>query len=125
MRALAVLTLFSLLAQRPAYRTVSLVLPHALREGETATLVLKVGVVPRGAEIVVKTASGQLLGVISPHGVPAGHELGTCPVPLPADAIAGRRVSVRISVDLYRSQRAPTKQEVRGVRVGVAVATRR
>jgi hypothetical protein len=116
---LAAFTLFALLAQRPPCREVSLVLPHELREGESAVLLVSVGVIPRGARIAVTTPSGRLLGTVSPYGIPAGREAGTYTVPLPAEAISGRRVAVRLSLDWNRKQRAPTETEVKDVRVTI------
>ena len=115
MRAfLAAFVLFSVGAQ---FRTVTLVLPHALREGESATLLVSVGVIPRSAEIEITTTSGKLLGVISPYGIRAGHESGTYTVPLTAEAISGKHVCVRVSLRANGKVRAPTMKEVKRVRV--------
>src|SRR6185436_20386879 len=89
-----------------------LTLPHALREGETAFLVVTVGVIQRGAEIEITTPAGRLLGTISPYGIRPGREAGTYTIPLPADAISGKRVSVRLSLSANGRKRAPTKKEV-------------
>jgi hypothetical protein len=115
----AALTLFSLLAQEASGRTVNLALPHALREGETAWLLVTVGVIPRGAEIEITTPSGRLLGVISPYGIRSGNAAGTYTVPLPADAISGRRVRLLLMLDLSGKQRVPTAREVKKVRVRI------
>jgi len=114
---LAVLMWLSMLISRPAGRAVTLDLPHALRDGETATLVITVGVIPRGAEVVITTASGQLLGAISPYGIRAGNEAGTYSLPLPANAIRRKRVSLLVSIHGGDRSRAPTKKEVKRVRV--------
>ena len=119
MRAVAALALFSLLAQRPAARTFTLTLPHALRPGETATLVVSVGVIPKGARIEVTTPSGRSLGTISPYGIRAGRESGTYTVPIPSDAITGRRVCVNLSLAFADAHRAPTDAEVKRVRVSI------
>ena len=95
----------------------TLLLPHAPRQGETATLVVTVGVVPRSAQIEITTASGHPVGTISPYGIRAGHEAGTYSVPLPAEAIEGRRVCVVLTLDANGKQRTPTKDEVKRVRV--------
>jgi hypothetical protein len=115
----AALTLFSLLAQEASGRAVNLALPHALREGETAWLLVTVGAIPRGAEIEITSPSGRLLGVISPYGIRSGNAAGTYTVPLPADAISGRRVSLLLILDLSGKQRAPTAREVRKVQVRI------
>jgi hypothetical protein len=115
----AALTLFSLLAQEASGRAVNLALPHALREGETAWLLVTVGVIPRGAEIEITTPSGRLLGVVSPYGIRSGSAAGTYTVPLPADAISARRVSLLLMLDLSGKQRAPTAREVKKVQVRI------
>jgi hypothetical protein len=115
----AALTLFSLLAHEASGRTVNLALPHALREGETAWLLVTVGVIPRGAEIEITSPSGRLLGVISPYGIRSGSAAGTYTVPLPADAISGRRLWLRLMLDLSGKQRPPTAREVKKVQVKI------
>jgi hypothetical protein len=119
MRAVAAFALFSLLAQSPAARTVTLTLPRALRAGETATLVVSVGVIPKGARIEITTPSGRSLGTISPHGIRPGREAGTYTVPLPAEAVSGRRVCVLLSLAFADTRRAPTEKEVSRVRVKI------
>ena len=117
---LAALALLSLLAQQPTYRTLTLVLPHALREDETAALLVTLGILPRGDEVRITTTFGRLLGVLSPYGIRTGQEAGTYVVPLPAAAISGRRLSLRLSVNAAGKQRAPAKNEVKRVRVEIA-----
>lgn len=95
----------------------TLSLPHALRAGESASLEIQVGAVPHGTEIEVRTASGQLLGVISPFGVRSGNPSGTYTVPVPPDAISHNHISVRLLLKYYQSQRAPTRKEVKSVRI--------
>ena len=124
MRAVAAFALFSFLAQSPAARTVTLTLPHALRAGETATLLVSVGVIPKGARIEVTTSSGRHLGTISPYGIRAGREAGTYTVPLPRDVITGRRVCVLLSLAFGDTRRAPAEREVRRVRVKITSSAR-
>jgi hypothetical protein len=120
MRAfLAILALFSVGAHHSESRTVNLALPHALQAGETASLLVTVGVIPRSAEIEITTTSGRPLGVISPYGIRAGHESGTYAVPLPAEAISGRRVCLLVSLRANGKTRPPTMKEVKRVRVTI------
>ena len=119
MRAAAAFALFSLLAQSPAARTVTLTLPHALRAGETATLLVSVGVIPKGARIRITTPSGRNVGTISPYGIRAGREAGTYTVPLPAHAIRGRRVCVLLALVFGDTRRAPEEHEVKRIRVAI------
>jgi hypothetical protein len=116
---LAVSAFLTLLVQASTGRIETLVLPHALRAGETASLEVKVGVIVHGAEIEVATTAGQLIGVISPFGIRPGNPAGMYTLPLPAGAIANGRVSLRLSLQYSRSQRAPTRKEVKSVRVRI------
>ena len=125
---LATLALFALLAQTTYTvpgRVVTLVLPHAPREGETAWLQVKVGAIERGAEIEITTTAGQSLGVISPFGIRSGRQAGTYTVPLPADAISDDRVSLRLTLNQGgHPQRAPTTKEVKSIHVKLMPAVR-
>ncbi len=124
---LAALALFALLAQATYTvpgRVVTLALPHALREGETAWLEVKIGVIERGAEIEITTTTGQSLGVISPFGIRSGRQAGTYTVPVPADAISDNRVSLRVLLNQGGHARAPTAKEVKSIRVRIMPAVR-
>ena len=125
---LATLALFALLAQATSAvpgRVVTLVLPHALRAGEAAFLEVKVGAIERGAEIEIATTEGRSLGVISPFGIRSGRQAGTYTVPLPADAISDNRVSLRLTLNQGgHAQRAPTRKEVKSIRVKIMPAAR-
>jgi len=116
---LIALVLCSAVAQPRTSRAVTLVLPHTLRQDEIATLTVSVGVIPRSAQIELTTPTGRPLGVISPYGIRSGHEAGTYTVPLPAEAISGRHVHLLISLAANGTKRAPTKKEVKRVRVVV------
>ena len=118
---LATLIFFALLVQTAGApgRVVNLVLPRDLSADEGAAVEVKVGVIARGAQIKVETTSGKLLGVISPYGIRSGAEAGTYPIPVPAEAISNKRVSLRISLSYNRSKRAPTAQEVRSVQLKI------
>jgi hypothetical protein len=125
---LATLLSVALLAQPAlavAGRVVTLVLPHALRAGETAWIELELGVIERGAEIEIATTAGQSLGVISPFGIRSGDPSGTYTVPLPGDAISDERVSLRLTLNRNgHAQRAPTAREVKSIRVKIMPAAR-
>lgn len=101
-------------------RVVNLVLPRSVSADEAVWLEVKLGVIQSGAEIEIQTTSGRSLGVISPHGIRSGNEAGTYPVPVPRDAIADNRLSLRISLNRQgRPERAPTTKEVKSVRLKV------
>jgi hypothetical protein len=95
----------------------TLSLPRPLRPGEIAWLEVEIGPIGR-REIIVSTAAGRDIGVISPFGVRAGQEAGTYPLPLPADSIEDGRVVVRLMItQVGAPPRVPTEQEVRRVTV--------
>lgn len=125
MHTLAVTLLsLALLAQTAAAapgRVVSLSLPRALGEGEVAWLEVKVGVIPRGAEVEVTTLDGRTLGVISPYGIRPGRPAGTYTVPLPPDLFSDGRVKLRLTLSFGRERRAPTAKEVKAVRLRLGI----
>ncbi len=98
-------------------RMMTLVLPHALRNGETAWLLVEVGAIDHHP-IRLTTQDGRPLGTISPFGVHSGQTAGTYTVPVPAEAFHDGRLALRISVvQPGRAPRAPTSEEVKGVRL--------
>ena len=128
MRALsAAFVCLALLAQQADAaegRDVTLTLPRALQPGETAFAEVQLGLLARGLEIEVTTASGRALGVISPYGVRAGQEAGTYSLPIPSDAIVKGQVAIRLSLNQSGHTRAPTAKEVKIVRVKISPAVR-
>jgi hypothetical protein len=106
-------------------QNLSLVLPHALAAGEAAAIEVQVGPISRGRVINVTTAAGQPLGTISPFGTRAGQDAGTFTLPVPAEAIRDGRVVLRLTISQAGGPpRAPTAQEVRGVKVTVGGGAR-
>lgn len=102
-----------------AAQELTLALPQPLQPGNTAWLEVEVGPVGR-REIVVATASGQIIGVISAFGPRAGQEAGVYALPLPPEAIADGRVTVRLTITQTSGPpRDPTGEEVRRVMVRV------
>jgi hypothetical protein len=96
----------------------SLTLPHAPKPGERAFLEVELGALPSGHEVEVSSDTGRRLGVISPHAIRPGRSAGTYTLPLPADAVRGASLHVRIRIT--RADAAPREasaDEVRGVRV--------
>ena len=125
-RSAAACVLFALLAQsgHAAADDMTLTLPRPLRAGETAWIQVQVGAIGR-QEIDITTASGEMLGTISPFGVRSGRDAGTYTLPLPANAISEGRVAVRLTISQPGgASRAPTAQEVRGVKLVVGGAAR-
>jgi hypothetical protein len=108
-----------------AAQSMTLELPRPLAANETAFIEVRVGPIGRGRTIEVTTASGQPLGVVSPFGVRTGQDAGTYPLPVPKDAIRDGRLSIRLSISQPGgAPRAPTTEEVRGVKLGVGGGAR-
>ena len=98
-------------------REMTLVLPHALRKGETAWLLVKVGTIGRD-QIQIMTQDGRPLGTISPFGIRSGKSAGTYTIPVPEEAISNGRLALRLSVrQSGRAPRAPTAKEVKSLRL--------
>lgn len=122
---MAVLALVALLAQPapvPAGRVVILTLPHALRVGESAWLEVELGTLARGQQIMVTTVDGRLLGHIAHYGSARDRAGSVYPLPLPVEVISKGRVSLRLSVERGDSRRAPTKGELKNVRLKIMPA---
>jgi hypothetical protein len=123
--AAAIFALLALLAQngnaalaQTSVQEVTLTLPHPLGAGETAWIEVQVGAIGR-QQIVVTSASGQPLGVISAFGAHVGQDAGAFPLPVPPEAIQDNRISIRLAITQAGASRAPTEQEVRSVKLKV------
>src|SRR4051812_2551778 len=103
----------------------TLEVPRTLAANETAFIEVQVGPIGRGRTIEVTTASGQPLGVISPFGVRTGQDAGTYAVPIPKEAVRDGRLSIRLTISQPGgTARAPTADEVRGVKLGIGGGAR-
>jgi hypothetical protein len=98
---------------------VSLTLPRPVPVGEIATIVVEVGALQRGQEVVVTTLSGQPIGTISPFGIPSGQAAGSYALPIPANAVRDGKLSLRLRLIGAGAPRAPTAGEVKGVTVAI------
>jgi hypothetical protein len=121
----AIFALLTLLAQngnaafgQTSAQELTLILPHPLGAGETAWIEVQVGAIGR-QQIVVTSASGQPLGVISAFGGRVGQDAGTFPLAVPREVIQDNRISIRLSIAQAGASRAPTEQEVRSVKLKV------
>jgi len=121
--AAAAFVLLALVAQNPtAAQELTLALPHPLGAGETAFIEVQLGTLAKGRVVTVTTAAGQPLGTISPFGVRPGQNAGTYTLPVPAAAIRDGRLAIRLTISQPGGPRAPTAQEVRGVKLGIGGA---
>lgn len=85
---------------------------------ETTWLQLRVGNLPRTAEIRVSTPEGALLGTVSPYGASprAQQQAVTHLLPLPEGTLADGRVRLRLTVDTPgMPARAPRPGEVEAI----------
>jgi len=95
---------------------VELALPRDAAADEAVWLQVHAGVLPRGAEILISTHDGTLVGTVSPLIIPYGEDAGTYTVPLPDTAIANGRVRLRLAVEVPGAPaRAPKSGEVQSV----------
>jgi hypothetical protein len=112
----------SLTAQSPqagVAREMTLTLPHALQKGETAWLLVEVGIVGHD-RIQLTTQNSRPLGTISPFGVRSGQAAGTYTVPLPAEAFENGHLTLRLwLLHADQAKRAPTTEEVKSVHLVV------
>lgn len=99
-------------------------LPRLPAAEERLLIEVDVGVLGPGEELVLRTANGELVGTVSPHGIRAGHGAGTYVVPVPpaiaATHIAHHRLPVQILVERAGAAVRPARgDEVRGLRAVV------
>ncbi len=81
-------------------------------------LQLRVGPLPRGTTLTVASPEGQLLGTVSPYGVPPGPSSALYTIPLPKTAVVNGVVRIRIDVETPgQPSRAATSVEVQEARL--------
>jgi hypothetical protein len=98
-------------------REMTLALPHALHKGETAWLLVRVGVLDDD-QVQLMTKDGRPLGTISPHSERSGQPAGTYTVPVPAEDLGDGHLALRLSViQPGQAPRAPTTEEVQNLRL--------
>lgn len=122
MTAVALVALLAQPAAVPAGRVATLTLPQVLRVGETAWLEVELGTLARGQQIVITTLDGRLLGHVAHYGSARGKAGSVYPIPLPLEAISNGTVSVRLAVQRGDSRRAPTRSELKRVRLRIMPA---
>lgn len=103
-------------------RKVTLTLTKGLEPTDAVWLTVKIGSFPKGSELEIWTVKGRFLGTISPFGNPSRDIKDTSiyTVPIPINAIKDKRLELRLTVnDANNKERAPTKNDVRSVKLKV------
>lgn len=100
-------------------------IPRRIGPREAICARITVGVLPRGARIIVRTADGKIAGTINPFGVPKGQKGGVQTIPIPARSVAGETVSLRLELQEKGTARArvPTRTEVESVKLDIIPIT--
>ena len=102
----------------------TLSLPRTPAADEAVRLTVKVGRLPQGARVVVRTNGGEIVGAVSPFGQAATEKGGTYVIPIPSDAVKDGQVSVQFEVEQKGTPpRVPTRDEVLSVTVVLAPIT--
>lgn len=98
---------------------VTLSVPHNVRAGESLSVRVTVGTLPKGARIVVRSGTGEVLGSIAPFGQAANHPGVFYTIPVPSELVAGRKISLSFTLEEPSSEksRVPTEAEVREVKL--------
>jgi len=103
-----------------------LTLPRPPAAQEAVWLSVRVGVLQRGARVLVLSDDGTRLGAISPFAIPPGKEAGTYTIPLPQNFVRDGRVVVRLVVEEREHATRPATggevEEVSEVEIAAAKA---
>jgi hypothetical protein len=90
-------------------------LPRAAGAGEAIYLRLTVGVLPRGARLVVRLGDGEIAGTVATYGVRPNQKAGIHTIGIPARAVVDGKVSLVLDVEEKKAPvRPPTQSEVEG-----------
>ena len=103
-------------------RSMSLTLPKAPAQTDNIWLQVKIGNLAKGTEVEIWSVKGRFLGSISPFGAASRNpaDSSTYTVPIPRDAVKDDRFEFQLVVKgLNNSERAPTKKDVRGVKLKI------
>src|SRR5262245_33687027 len=77
-------------------RMLELVAPRALGRGESVEIQITTGPLAPGARLVVMTEQGEVLGQVTPFGVPGVGSGNTATVPVPRGAMVDGRLRLRL-----------------------------
>ena len=98
--------------------------PRALTSSDAVEIQIATGALPAGARLVVMTEQGEVIGAITPYGIPGTPASSTATIPVPPTALVDRRLRLQLQVvQPGTSPRAPHADEVR--RIDLIVAPRK
>ncbi len=98
------------------YGVVELQTEAAVRADAALQIQVTTGPLPRGARVSLSTEDGRILGAVTPF--PQGASESRATVPVPAEAVAGRRLRLHLQVTGPSfAPRAPARGEVTGLRL--------
>lgn len=101
---------------------VTLSVPHNVSAGDSVSVRVTVGTLPKGARIVVRSGTGEVLGSIAPFGQAANHPGVFYTIPVPSELVADRKISLGFILEEPggKKSRVPTEAEVREVKLQLA-----
>jgi hypothetical protein len=112
----------SLAAQEKS--VIELSAPRALTSNDAVEIQIATGPLPAGARLVVMTEQGEVIGAITPYGIPGTPSGSTATIPVPPTALVDRRLRLQLQViQPGTPPRAPRTDEVR--RIDLIVAPRK
>ena len=98
--------------------------PRALAHNDAVEIQIATGPLPAGARLVVMTEQGEVIGAITPYGIPGTPGTSTATIPVPPTALVDRRLRLQLQViQPGTAPRAPRTDEVR--RIDLIVAPRK
>ena len=101
---------------QPPKRVAKIALARVPTDREAIQVQVKVGPLPEGARLVVRSEDGESLGTIAPYGAAARQKGGTYTVAVPKQGLSTADAKLALSFELKEKDgtvRAPTKNELK------------
>ena len=97
---------------------VTLSIPRSLGVEDSLSVRVTVGTLPKGARIVVRSETGEVLGSIVPFGQSTNRQGVFYTIPVPSEMVADRKVLLEFTLEEAggKKSRVPTEGEVREVK---------
>jgi hypothetical protein len=98
---------------------VTLSVPHNVGVGDSLSVRVTVGTLPKGARIVVRSGTGEVLGSIAPFGQAANRPGVFYTIPVPSELAADRKISLCFTLEEPGGEksRVPSGAEVREIKL--------